>query len=60
MSECRTTDVELMKEFLSSAQAFLPYLGKKPHVLVLDHPMDLVKMYHKEVSQCAAASGRAG
>ena len=40
-----------MRDFFSRAPAFLPHLGKKPHVLVLDHPMDLVKMYHKKVSE---------
>ena len=46
---CRTTDVELLRDFFTTAQEFLPHLGHKPHVVVLDHPMDLVKSYHKEV-----------
>ena len=45
----RTTDVDTVREFFTEAGGFLQYLGKKPHVLVLDHPMDLVKQYHKEV-----------
>ena len=41
--------MELVRRFFTNAHEFLPHLGHKPHIVVLDHPMDLVKAYHKEV-----------
>lgn len=44
----RIGDDETLQDFVNNAQSMLPLLGQKPHVLVLNHPLQSLLHYHQE------------